>query len=223
MIVSFAGGMLLNCGPEDVERNEKEEFRLRNPFCTKETKVPSKSLLVAGGSAGAALILLLALADGGTAVNRARSGAVKPWNDKAFQAKYVGIQLKEVDRFAARLTLTYDLENMTNADYHLAEGPGLVIARKLASGGRLSQEEPARLSYPVFLPARQSARIAIEITQPFAWPAEDDPGYETKLREFVKGRLANAAEFVVYDEASRCQLELPSAWQDLQDTAQASY
>lgn len=185
--------------------------------------MPSKSLLFAGGSAGAVLILVLAFAVGGKAVNRARNGAVKPWNDKAFQAKYVGSQLKEVDRFSARLTLTYDLENMTDADYHLAEGPGLVIARKLASGGRLSQEEPARLSYPVFLPARQSARIAIDIMQPFAWPAEDDPGYETKLREFVKGRLANAMEFVVYDEASRCRLELPSAWQDLQDTAQANY
>lgn len=134
-----------------------------------------------------------------------------------------GILFKELDKSAARLTLTYELENMTDVDYHLAEGPGLVIATKLASGGGLSQEERVRLSYPVFLPARQSVRIAIEITQPFAWPVEDDPGYETRLREFVKGRLANAVEFVVYDEASRCQLELPSAWQDLQDTAQASY
>jgi hypothetical protein len=86
----------------------------------------------------------------------------------------------------------------------------------------LSQEEPVRLSYPVFVPARQSARIAVEVTQPFAWPREDDPAYVSKLRDFVKERLANAEEFVVFDEASHCRVELPSAWEELQDAAQAS-
>jgi hypothetical protein len=74
----------------------------------------------------------------------------------------------------------------------------------------------------VFVPARQSARIAVEVTQPFAWPREDDPAYVSKLRDFVKERLASAEEFVVFDEASRCRVELPSAWEELQDTAQAS-
>ena len=181
-----------------------------------------KKLLIAGGSAGAVVILLLALALGGTAVRRVREGAVKPWNDKAFKVKYVGSQLKERDKAFATLRLSYDLENVTDVDYHLVEGPGLVIVRKLASGGGLSQEEPVRLSYPVFVPARQSARIAVEVTQPFAWPREDDPAYVSKLRDFVKERLASAEEFVVFDEASHCRVELPSAWEELQDTAQAS-
>jgi hypothetical protein len=73
------------------------------------------------------------------------------------------------------------------------------------------------------LPAGQSARIAIEITQTFRWPQEDDPLYVSRLRDFVKERLANTREFVVFDEASRCQIELPSAWEELQETAQASY
>jgi hypothetical protein len=185
--------------------------------------VPRKSMLIAGGSAGAGLLLLLALAVGGTAINRARNGGVKPWNGKAFQAKYVGSQLKEVDKSFATLRLSYELENLTDVDYHLAEGPGLVIARKLISGGGLSQEEPVRLSYPAFLPARQSAQIAIEITQPFAWPAEDDAAYDDKLRDFVKERLANVEEFVLFDEASRCHVELPGAWEELGETVQASY
>jgi hypothetical protein len=185
--------------------------------------VPRKGLLIAGGSAGAGLLLLLAFTVGGTVLNRARSGAPKPWNDKAFKTKYVESQLKQLDKTFAKLTLSYELENVTDTDYHLADGPGLVIVRKLVSGGGLSQEEPIRLSYPAFLPARQSARIAIEITQPFAWPGEDDPAYDDKLRDFVKGRLARVEEFVLFDEASRCRLELPGAWKELQDTVQASY
>jgi hypothetical protein len=66
-------------------------------------------------------------------------------------------------------------------------------------------------------------RIAIEITRPFAWPPEDDPAYVSRLREFVEDRLASTSEFVVFDEASRCQIDLPSAWDELLETAQASY
>jgi len=40
----------------------------------------------------------------------------------------------------------------------------------LKSGGSLSQQEPLRLSYPFFLPAKQHARLAIEMTQAFTWP-----------------------------------------------------
>jgi hypothetical protein len=180
-------------------------------------------MLIAGGSACAGLLLLLVLTVGGRAPHGVQNGAPKPWNGKAFRANYVGSQLKERDKTFATLTLSYELENGTDVDYHLAEGPGLVIVKKLVSGGGLSQEEHVGLSYPAFLPARQSARIAIEITQPFLWPHQDDPAHDDKLREFVKQRLSNVGEFVLFDEASRCQLELPSAWDELQDSAQASY
>ena len=195
----------------------------RNHSVSRERTLPRKNLLIAGILAGAGLLLLLAFVVRTTAVNRARTGAVKPWNEKAFKAKYAGSQLKQGGNGSATLTLSYELENLTDVDFHLAEGSGLVIARKLVSGDGLSQEEPIRLGYPAFLPAGQSARIAIEITQTFRWPQEDDPLYVSRLRDFVKERLANTREFVVFDEASRCQIELPSAWEELQETAQASY
>jgi hypothetical protein len=75
----------------------------------------------------------------------------------------------------------------------------------------------------VFLPARQHARLAIEMTQPFAWPTEEDPAYVGKLREFVKQRLANVGEFVLFDRASRAEIKLAGAWQQLQEAARASY
>jgi hypothetical protein len=185
--------------------------------------VPRNSMLVAGGSALAGLLLLLALAVGGKGVNQVGSQGPKPWNGKAFKARYVGSQLKQQDKAFATLRLSYELENLTDVDYHLAEGPGLVIARKMLSSGGLSQEEAVRLSYPAFLPAKQSAQIAIEITRPFSWPAENDSEYDDKLRDFVRERLENVEEFVLFDEASRCQLELPGAWEELQGVAQASY
>ncbi len=198
-------------------------MQFEDPSHAREMRVSRKSMLIAGGSASAGLLLLLVLMVGGTAFNRAQNGAPKSWSGTAFKAKYVGSQLKERDKTFATLTLSYELENTTDVDYRLAEGPSLVIARKLISGGSLSQEEPVRLSYPAFLPARQSARIAIEITQPFEWPREDDPAYDDKLRGFVKERLSNVGEFVLFDEASRRQLDLPSAWDELQDSARASY
>ena len=75
----------------------------------------------------------------------------------------------------------------------------------------------------MFLPAKQHARLAIEIVQPFAWPTADNPAYIDKLREFVKQRLANVHEFVLFDQTSRTEVKLPGVWQELQDTAQASY
>ena len=184
--------------------------------------LPRKELWIAIGLAGTGLLLLLALTVGGTASSRARHLALKSWNDKAFKARYAGSQLKDMDNGSATLTLTYDLENLTDTDYHFAPGPGLIVAKEFVSGGGLSQEEPLHLSYPAFLPAGQTVRIAVEVTRPFQWPLEEDPAYVNKLRDFVKDRLANTREFVLFDEASHCQIELPGAWNELQER-QASY
>jgi hypothetical protein len=184
--------------------------------------LPRKKLWILAGLAGSGLLLLLGLTVGGTAASRARLVAIKPWNDTAFKARYVGSQLKGMYNGSATLTLSYDLENLTNTDYHFAPGPGLIVAKEFVSGGGLSQEEPLHLSYPAFLPAGQTVRIAVEVTRPFQWPLEEDPAYVNKLRDFVKDRLANTRKFVVFDEASHCQIELPGAWNELQGS-QASY
>ena len=147
----------------------------------------------------------------------------KSWNREAIRATYVASQLRETDKTHSTLTLSYDLENNTDSDFRLDAGPGIVVLSRLEADGSLSQQEPVRLSYPVFLPARQHARLAIEITQAFAWPSEDNPAYIDKLREFVKQRLANVQEFVLFDQSSRTEVKLPGVWQQLQETAQASY
>src|SRR6266404_602470 len=164
--------------------------------------VLGKKALVIGASAGAGFFLVVFLILGGTAFN---SSPVKPpgsWNQNAIKATYVGSQLRQIDKSVAALFLSYDLENNTDRDY-LADAPGVVIMSRLKSGNSLSQEELIRLSYPVFLPANQRVRIAIE----------------NKLKDFVKQRLAKVEGFVLFDEVNHCQVELPSAWQELEPDA----
>lgn len=141
------------------------------------------------------------------------------WNRDGIKAAYVAAQLREVDKAHSSLILSYDLSNQTDLDYRLTEGGGVAIMSRLRGDGSLSQEETIHLSYPVFLPARQRARLAIEISRAFAWPREDSH-YEEKLKEFVKQRLGEVRGFVLFDEASHSQVDLPAAWPELQDRTQ---
>jgi len=184
--------------------------------------VSRKDVLWIVGSAGAALLVLSLLPGGGSLFKLLHREESPTWNQGTISAGYIASQLKEMDKTHSSLIISYDLDNNTDSDYRLVDGPGVVILSRLKSDGSYSQEEPIRLAYPVFLPARQHARLAIEITQPFAWPAEGDSGYLDKIRNFVKQRLENVGEFVLFDETNHWQLELPSGWEQLQDTSQAS-
>jgi len=175
--------------------------------------VVGKKAVVIGTSVGAGLLLVLVLI-----LSAFRSSPAKPprsWNENTIKATYVGSQLRQIDKSRASLFLSYDLENNADSDYHLTDGAGVVIMSRLKADHSLSQEEPVRLSYPAFLPAKQRARIAIEISYPFVWPAPEDRALETKLKDFVKDRLRKVEEFVLFDEVNRFQVELPSAWQGL--------
>jgi len=177
--------------------------------------VPVKRSLIVLGSAGAVVLLAVILVFAGMASRAPRAGAPKSWNPNTVRATYVASQLRQMDKAHAALFLAYDLENGTDLDYRLDETSGVFIMAKLKSDGSLSQEEPTRLSYPVFLPARQRVRVAIQILQPLAWPAPADPRLDDKLKDFVKQRLANTQGFILFDEAGRLQIELPNAWPEL--------
>jgi hypothetical protein len=178
-----------------------------------------KKALVIGVSVGAGFFLVLLLILGGAAFNSSPVKSPGSWNQGAIKATYVGSQLRQIDKTLVSLFLSYDFENNTGRDYRLADAPGVVIMSRLKSDHSLSQEELIRLSYPAFLPANQRVRIAIVISYPFVWPAPGDPAHENKLKAFVKQRLAKVEEFVLFDPVNRCQVELPSAWQELERDA----
>jgi hypothetical protein len=139
----------------------------------------------------------------------------KPWNSKAITATYVGAQLRELDSGSAALYLAYEVQNHTDSDYQLADGSGALVMGRLRADGSLSSQQHARLSYPTFLPARQRARVALEIPSPFGWPADGDPAYRDKLRDFVNQKLVDVQAFVLFDQADRFDIEFPSGWQEL--------
>ena len=143
------------------------------------------------------------------------------WNSGRVTAAYVASQLKEIDKAHSTLLISYDLENLTDSDYRLSEGPGVLLLSRLKSDGSLSQEQALKLSYPVFLPSQQHARLAVAFTQPFAWPSREDPAYLEKLREFVKRSLGGVSEFVVFDQATHTQLPLPGGWTELPSLSSA--
>lgn len=177
-----------------------------------------KHWLVTAGAAGLALPLTL-WAFTGTSFNpQPRESA--SWNRNGVKALYMATQLREVDKTHASLILSYDLDNLTNVDYRLSGGSGLVIMSRVKSDGSLSQEQAIHLSYPVFLPAGQRAHLAVEITKEFAWP-KDDSHHDEKLKEFVRQTLATVRGFVLFDENSHSQIDLPAAWPDFQETPQA--
>ncbi len=202
-------------------KQELEIYLLAASFAgDRGMSVVKKQSLIIAGLAGAGLFLVVILTLAGPVLKHPPREAPKAWSREGIKAVYVATQLREMDKAHSSLILSYDLNNLTDLDYRLAEGPGVVIMSRLKSDGSLSQQEPIRLNYPVFLPAKQRARLAIEISQTFAWPARDSH-YDEKLREFVKQRLADVRGFVLFDETSHSQIDLPGAWPELQDTKQA--
>jgi hypothetical protein len=142
------------------------------------------------------------------------------WNSSAIQSSFAGVQIKEVDATHAALIFSYDLDNNTDADYRLAKGPATVVMARLKSSGSVSSAEPVELDNSVFLPARNRTRIAVEMTRNFNWPtglpgAQIGPVNQEKFRSLVAQEVANLSGFVVFDQATHFQIELPGGWQEL--------
>src|SRR5260370_5768094 len=147
-----------------------------------EGTVSKRNFCVITSWACAGLVLLIILLTAGTVFKGRGSESSKLWNGEAIKATYVASQLKETDKAHSTLTLSYDLVNNTDSDYRLDSGPEVLILSKLKADGSLSQQEPIRLSYPLFLPANQHARLALKITEPLVLPAEQDAAYVDNLR-----------------------------------------
>ena len=142
------------------------------------------------------------------------------WNSSAIQSSFAGVQVKEVDATHAALIFSYDLDNNTDTDYRLAKGPATVVMTRLKSSGSVSSAEPVELDSSVFLPARNRTRIAVEITRNFNWPsglpgAQIGPVNQEKFRSLVAQEVANLSGFVVFDQATHFQIDLPGGWQEL--------
>ena len=144
------------------------------------------------------------------------------WNSDAIKATFAGIQVREIDASNAAVIFFYDLENTTDFDYRLDNGPQTNFLSRLKSDGSLSSEDQPRLDHPAFVPARNRTHIGVELVRPFPWPGQDGSYADQQLREFVRRQTANLAGFVLFDENTRYQVELRGGWPDMEPAARAS-
>jgi hypothetical protein len=143
------------------------------------------------------------------------------WNSSAIQSTFEGVQVKEVDATHATLIFSYDLDNNTDSDYQVTKGPTTVVMARLKSNGSVSAAESLELDKSAFLPARNRTRIAVEITQNFNWPtqlpgSQIGPVNQEKFRALLAQQVSNLSGFVLFDQATRFQIELPGGWQEVQ-------
>lgn len=155
-----------------------------------------------------------------------KRAAAPVWNSSAIQSSFAGVQVKEVDATHAKLIFSYDLDNNTDTDYRVATGPTTVVMTRLKSNGSVSSEEPVELSSSIFLPARNRTHISVEVARNFNWPTglpetQIGPVNQDKFRALVAQEVANLSGFVLFDQATHFQIELPGGWQELQQRATA--
>jgi hypothetical protein len=138
--------------------------------------------------------------------------AAASWNSHAINGSPVGIRVQEIDSTHAAVMFLYDLDNQTDIDYRLAKGPGIVILSRLKAGGTLSGDEQIALDSAAFVPARNSTRIALEVTHLFNWPGQKTAYAERAFDQLVTGDVAGVAGFVLFDQANRYEIDFPAAW-----------
>lgn len=140
------------------------------------------------------------------------------WNSRAIEATFAGVQVREVDSSNATVVFLYDLDNKTDDDYQLAAGSSLIIMSRVKSDGSLTADEPLTLAASSFVPARNRTRIAVQIMRPFSWPQDSDPSSDEKFRNLLQGEIENLDGFVLFDQPTRYQIDLPGDWKDLRQT-----
>ncbi len=135
-----------------------------------------------------------------------------PWNIHALQTAYAGVRVREIDASNAAVVFLYDIDNKSGSDYKLVKGPDVVVMSRLKSAGTLSSEKPVTLSASAFVPVNNRTRIALEIAEPFSWPAHMDSSSEARFRELIAQETADVDGFVIFDQAHRYQIDLPGSW-----------
>ncbi len=133
----------------------------------------------------------------------------KPWNSQAIRSSFAGVQVREVDATHAALDFVYDLENRTANDFEVAPGPGIVVMKRLNSDGSLISDPNARLLSAAFIPTNNRTRFTVEMMEPFAWPAKQGAVADQSFRDFVKSQASGLEGFVIFDQTSRYEIDLP--------------
>ena len=194
-----------------------QPHRAIEPDVVDSSDMPSKEMMVrvAWIAAGVCVLAVILLA---VEFHRFGSTDAAPnsWNSGAIHGTLAAVRVRELDPTHATVIFFYDLENRTDTDYRLSSGPNVVIMNRLQSSGILSSDEQISLDAAAFVPAKNRTRIALETTHAFEWPAQRDAAAEKQLRQFVVDQVSGLEGFVLFDQATRYQIELATSTPELQ-------
>ena len=167
-----------------------------------------KTLLIAF-AAGAGVAVVIAALAGGAYWYLSRP---KPWDTTALVADGPpGINLADDGK---KIRFKYSLENKTDSDYRISSGTEIKIVVKY-NDNSLSQPMPtevASVEFPVFVPTKQAAVVALDISFAAIPPrkeSETDEQYNEVLRAYYIDRMKDDRGFVLFDDLDRYEINLP--------------
>ena len=158
--------------------------------------------------AGGIFFLLTRKPDG----NRPSARLARPWSPHAIQTTFAGLRVEQIDNSNAAIVFLYDLNNRSDSDYQLLKGPDVIVMRRLKSSGTLSSEKPVALRGSAFLPAKNRARISLQVNESFAWPARAGATSEGRFRQLIAKEVTDLGGFVIFNQFHRVQIDLPGSW-----------
>ena len=144
----------------------------------------------------------------------------KPWDQSSITATYDNLGTEgEKNSF----WLAYTVENHTNDDYRIESDSNQVhlaaILKRTNNSLSFADDKEITIDYPVFIPAKRSVRLRVHFYMPYSehedYNAPDDVrhDWETKAAIFLTKEAGNVNGFVLMDEASRYQINLPNGWE----------
>jgi hypothetical protein len=145
-----------------------------------------------------------------------------PWVSGAVAGTLAGIRVREIDAATAGVEFSYDLDNTTDTDCRIEKGPSVVVMSRLKSDHSLSSEQEVSLNSSIFAPAKNRTRISLEATHPFIWPSQTDASADAKFRGLVAEEVSDLEGFVLFDQSTHYQIELPGGWQALEQNPDAT-
>jgi hypothetical protein len=178
-----------------------------NPRQMAEWKRPL--LIGVGWGLGTAVGLVVLV--GGFLWYQSRPKPPKPWNTAA-------LAIKEPPRFQSadheHLEFTYSIQNTTNSDYQIVSDEMVKVVARYKDGTLSTplSTQVRHLELPVFIPANQKSELTFSVALsgiPERKLSESDEQYQERLRAYCEDHLGSVANFVLFDEANRYEIDLP--------------
>jgi hypothetical protein len=166
---------------------------------------------------GAGLALLAMLTIGAAVWWSKNAVNQKPWNADAITASFYAVTTQGDGN---DLVFVYTMQNNTDADYRVADGGAIHLASRLMENDSLSFDTSRLIvaEYPIHISAHSRMRFLLHSN--YRYPTKEDVkasedirhDWETTICKYVSDEFKNLNGFVLMDDNSRYQVNLPNGW-----------